>query len=216
LNGIDRQPAGHMRRDVPAMKSFRDPREPAMRPIAISCPRNVELLSVFLDREDEQHCLQLEMVDPAQVPQPLHQLLVHQRDMTSTLTEFHGEPIRLDVLEQRVVGSEVWRHVILRGEQSGRPLEYGASRIRLDALAQPARQVVLAGREPLGGILNALGMRYRSCPGGFLRVRPHPLIASALQLHGRSRNQWLFGRCNCLDSSQAGVLAEVVEILPPS
>jgi hypothetical protein len=185
-----------------------------MHSFVVSCPKNIELLSVFLPTEYADTPLGLEMIQSKQLPQPYHNLLVHERDMTSTLAGFHKEPIALQVLEQRVLDGEVLRHVVLRGKRSGKPLEYGASRIRLDTLDAAARAEVLRGEEPFGGILNAVGLQYRSCPGGFLRIRPHWRIVEALQLAGEETNGWLFGRCNCLSRPGVGTLAEVVEILP--
>jgi len=186
-----------------------------MPSILRSCPRSLELLRVFLRDDGPGGRLALEMIHAAEVPQPFHGLLVHERDMTSTLTEAHGEEISLVVLEQRTSETEVVRHVVLSGRESGRPLEYGASRIRLDALPASALDDVLEGKKPLGGILNAEGTPYGSCPGGFLRVRPDEQIARALGMNGRPRPEWLFGRCNCLTRGDGGTIAEVVEILPP-
>jgi len=157
----------------------------------------------------------LEMIGAERVPEPYHRLLVHERDMTSTLSAFHDEEVALSVLHQRVADGEVVRQVVLRGRQSGRALEFGASRIQLDVLDDSARVHVLRGEKPLGGILNAIGVQYRSCPGGFLRTRPHEALARSLELDAAGRSQWLFGRCNCLSRSEGGTIAEVVEILPP-
>ncbi len=188
--------------------------ETRLPPVVASCRKNIELLNVFQDDcapEDPWH---LEMIPPHEVPEPYRALLVHERDMTSTLARFHGDEVTLHVLAQKVVDGEVLRHVVLRGKRTGRSLEYGASRIRLTALAEPARAEVLKGAEPFGGILNALGMSYRCCPGGFLRVRADERIAGALQFSEGNWPDWLYGRCNCLSRDEIGTLAEVVEILP--
>lgn len=186
-----------------------------MDSILISCSKSLELLSLFLHGDRKGNAVDMEMIGPEQVPEPYHRLLVHERDMTSTLTDFHGEGVWLGVLEQRVTGGEVLRHVVLRGKRTGRPLEYGAIRIRLDPLTDPARREVLRSEVPLGGILNAMGITYRSCPGGFLRARPQEEIAQWLDLNASQQCQWLYGRCNCLSRGEGGTIAEVVEILPP-
>ena len=186
-----------------------------MPPIVISCPKSLKLLSVFLDGDADEEAQELEMIGAERVPEPYHRLLVHERDMTSTLSAFHDEEVALSVLHQRVADREVVRHVVLRGRRSGRALEFGASRIRLDALDGSARADVLQGEKPLGGILNAAGMHYRSCPGGFLRTRPHEALSRSLELDAVGRSQWLYGRCNCLSRGEGGTIAEVVEILPP-
>lgn len=185
-------------------------------PVVASCRKNIDLLNVFEDADCAEDGLELQVIPAIAIPAPYHELLVHERDMTSTLAQFHGEPIGLQVLQQQVVDGEVVRHVVLHGQRTGRALEYGASRIRLASLAPQARADVLNGSTPFGGILNALGLQYRSCPGGFIKIRPHSRVAAALQYQDGPRPQWLYGRCNCLSHADVGTMAEVVEILPPA
>jgi chorismate-pyruvate lyase len=188
-----------------------------IQPISLSCPKSLKLLTLFLDDHQVNggRRLELEMLDRRQVPPPYAKLLVHERDMTSTLANYHRQEISLSVLEQRAVQGDILRNVVLRGRQDRKPVEYGAIRIRLDALPEAMRDPVLQGEEPLGGILNATAIQYRSCPGGFLRVRPHPQIVQSLELAGAEGLEWLFGRCNCLTDNRGELFAEVVEILPP-
>ena len=122
---------------------------------------------------------------------------------------------RVEVLRQEMASGVLQRNVILEGKRTTRPVEYGTSRIRLDTLEQSVRVDVILGQVPLGGILNALGVCYDSCPGGFFRVRPEGRIAEALDLDAASAPDWLYGRCNCLKYQTGGTIAEVVEILPP-
>ena len=42
----------------------------------------------------------IERVDGAALPEPYRSLLVHERDMTSTLGQFHGDDIGLKVLHR--------------------------------------------------------------------------------------------------------------------
>jgi len=186
-----------------------------MPQLVSSCPKILGLLSRFCDAARGDRAPQAEMIDAAEVPEPFRTLLVHNRDMTSTLAGYHGEDIALRVLHQEVAGGVVRRNVILEGERSVRPLEYGASQIRLDVLDGPGRAGVLQGRVPLGGILNKLGVPYESCPGGFFRVRPEGQVARALALDAAHAAGPLYGRCNCLTCPDGRTIAEVVEILPP-
>ena len=52
-------------------------------------------------------------VAPEHVPEPQHSLLVHDRDMTSTLAAHHEHEILLDVLEMMHGPSSVTRTVLL-------------------------------------------------------------------------------------------------------
>ena len=153
-----------------------------------------------------------ELIDPAAIPEPYDGLLVHQRDMTSTLAAYHQEEIALRVLGRSRDGDVLSRHVVLVGAHSGRPVEYGAARIRLNLLSEPARTEAEEGMLPLGAVLNCHKVGFASCPGGFFRLQSNTTINRAF---GLECNQQLFGRCNCLSNSDGAPIAEVVEILPP-
>lgn len=154
-------------------------------------------------------------IEPASaegIPQPYRSLLVHQNDMTSTLTAHHREPIALEELGRAVTPTWLARRSLLRVARTGRPVEYGLIRIHLLVLEETVRAGVLDGRLPLGGLLNASGMTYKSCPGGFFRVAAVGTIATALEI---KEPTGLFGRCNCLSDRLGRPIADVVEILPP-
>jgi chorismate-pyruvate lyase len=146
------------------------------------------------------------------LPQPERSLLVHDRDMTSTLTRFHKDELQLDVLDRRMHDDHLARHIVLRTVSEHRPVEYGAIRIRLGGLEEGVRSKILEGMQPLGGILNEHKVGYASCPGGFFKIRATDLMADVLEL---TEPTWLYGRCNCLSAAGGGNIAEVVEILPP-
>lgn len=181
-------------------------------PFLTTCPKIFGLLNHFYRTDPEQPPLEAHLLDPAELPEPYRRLLVHQSDMTSTLARYHEDEITLRVLERVLTPGSLSRHSVLVGRREGRPVEYGAIQISLDTLDEEARAKVIAGREPLGGILNARGIRYESCPGGFYRVRSNEVIDRVFALAGP---QWLYGRCNCLTDLSGRTIAEVVEILPP-
>lgn len=176
-----------------------------------TCPKFLSLLGSFYETMPEPMPLKAQLIVPDDMPNPYRRLLVHSNDMTSTLQRYHGEEIELRVLQRFVIGEFFFRHIVLDGKTSHRPREYGAIRITLPALTEPARRQVLECHVPLGGILNTLNIAHRSCPGGFFRVRSNELMNEVLELNGP---RWLFGRCNCLADGTGQTIAEVVEILP--
>ena len=176
-----------------------------------ACPRLIGLLQEFYPGDTGLAPFEMMMVTAELMPQPERSLLVHDRDMTSTLTQYHGDALRLDVLDRRLHDDHLARHIVLRTMSDHRPVEYGAIRIRLDGLDEEVRGKILAGEQPLGGILNDYGVGYASCPGGFFKIRATDLMTDVFEL---SEPAWLYGRCNCL-SAAGGNIAEVVEILPP-
>ena len=177
-----------------------------------SCGHFFALLGEFYEALPEPPAIDVTFVPAESIPQPQHDLLVHLRDMTSTLTRYYGEPIRLKVLHRHQGPQWYRRHIVLETEGSRRPIEYGAMRILLPLLSEAARLEVLAARSPLGAVLARHGLAYRHCPGGFFKIRSNRLIEQSL---GLPAPQALYGRCNCMSDSVGRVVAEVVEILPP-
>lgn len=177
-----------------------------------TCPKILSLLAKFYPPGSEVPPWEATVIDPITMPQPYRKLLVHQRDMTSTLTRHYGEEISLRVLDRVEGDDEVARHIVLECSGSGRAVEYGASRIRLSALDDAARRKVVEGRVPLGGILSTMHVVYGNCPRAYFEVLSNGVIN---RVFGLTESQRLFGRCNCLSDPTGNVLAEVVEILPP-
>jgi chorismate-pyruvate lyase len=152
-------------------------------------------------------------VEAEEVPEPFQTLLVHRTDMTSTLENFYKEKLRVELLSCHTSGQEYFREVVLRLDQSGKRVEFGAIKILLDLFPTEARQEILRERQPLGRILTESGVEFSSQPRGYLRVITDDFISRTLDLKGP---QVLFGRRNTLFDPWDQPLAEIVEILPPA
>jgi len=155
----------------------------------------------------------LDEVDGEAVPEPYKSLLVHERDMTSTLEGFHHGGIHLRVVSRQRRGDDYFREVVLRLDVSERPVEFGAIKIHLVRFPEAARQEILEERFPLGHVLKEHAIPYTSRPQAFLRIASDKLINELLGLHGA---HILFGRRNTLLNPAGEPLAEIVEILPPA
>ena len=156
----------------------------------------------------------IEPVDGAALPEPYRSLLVHERDMTSTLGQFHGDDIGIKVLHRHNGGDAYYREVLLLAKRSQRPVEYGAIKIHLGQFPGPARDAVTGAGAPLGQLLHDYGIGHLSRPSGFLRVECNDHIGG---LFGLDEQPVLFGRRNTLyDATAEHRLAEIVEILPPA
>lgn len=147
------------------------------------------------------------------MPEPYRSLLVHERDMTRTLEQFHGSPIHLRVISSYREGDAYWRESVLELNGSGQPVEFGAIKIQLAALPEECRRLILAEYLPFGGILNDAGVRYTSRPSAFLRFEADGFMAESF---GLTKGGHLYGRQNTLRNEAGNVLAEIVEILPPA
>ena len=148
-----------------------------------------------------------------EVPQPYKLLLVHSQDMTPTLEAFHGQSIHLSVLSRERQDDVYWREVILKRADDGRAVEYGVIRICLGLLSSAAAKSVLEERRPLGKILAAEAVAHLSWPQAFFRVQADSRLEKLLGLRQPAA---LYGRRNVLADGSRRLLAEVIEILPPS
>ncbi len=155
---------------------------------------------------------QVEAVQGADVPAPYRELLVHERDMTSTLEEYHGQRIGLRLLEVRRDGEWLRRQVVLLTENDHKPVEYGAIRIDLSAFDLEAVRNIVGCRQPLGSILHDCGVEHVCRPSAFFRFESDLTTRSAFRLTG---SKTLYGRHSVIYDGQERTLAEVVEILPP-
>ena len=156
----------------------------------------------------------IETIDGAALPEPYRSLLVHERDMTSTLGQFHGDDIGLKVLHWHNGDDAYYREVLLLAKRSQRPVEYGAIKINLGQVPEPARDAITRAGVPLGQLLHDYGIGHLSRPSGFLRVECDDHIGGLFGLGDRAV---LFGRRNTLyDATGKRCLAEIVEILPPA
>ena len=155
----------------------------------------------------------LDQVDGEAVPEPYKSLLVHERDMTSTLENFHKTGIHLRLVSRQQRGDEYFREVVLVLDGSETPVEFGAIKIHLDRFPTKAREEILQEQFPLGHILKDYAIAYLSRPKAFLRIASDKTINSLLSLTGA---HLLYGRRNTLLDPAGNALAEIVEILPPN
>lgn len=153
-----------------------------------------------------------ELVADHEMPEPYRSLLVHERDMTSTLEAHHGQGMSLRVLRMVPSASAMTRKVVLVGDEDGRSAEFGAIRINLGRFDVEAQDMIRESRRPFGAILRDLRIDYTSRPTAYFGVHCDTIMAEALDT---PYGTWLYGRHNQLRGTASELLAEVVEILPP-
>jgi len=175
-----------------------------------------ELLSLLLPlhyfyAKEERPLPEIQLLDGADVPEPERSLLVHERDMTSTLRNFHGSPIKLEVVKSECSDDYLMRMVVLHRDDNGAPVEFGAIGIRLDKFEGPVREQIANGSAPLGGLLEKYVIDYRSCPKGYFSTAADPVIGDAL---AEEVGSIVYGRCNELTDADGFAFADIVEVLP--
>lgn len=168
-------------------------------------------LTLFRQR-DRRPLPMIEPVDEVRMPEPYRSLLVHLGDMTSRLEEFHHSPLKLRVLHVEESPHAYRREVLLCTKATGLPVEYGAIEILLDVFAVEVRAEIVEAQRPLGGLLNAHGIEYRSEPRAFFRVLPDLALS---RYFGVEAAAGFYGRSNRLLTGDGTVFARIVEVLRP-
>jgi len=179
-------------------------------------PRSPELLSLLLPlhyfyEQAGEALPEITLVDGAEVPEPERSLLVHDRDMTSTLGRFYESPIALSILQCERSEDYLMREVVLSRASDGGQVEYGAIGVRLEKFEGPLREDIAEGRGPLGGLLEKYVIDYRSAPKGYFKMEADARVAQAI---GEEVGATLYGRCNELTDPDGFAFADIVEVLP--
>lgn len=170
-----------------------------------------EVLWQFLSETCQMRTDAMTRVAPKDVPEPDQHLLVHQRDMTSTLARFHGSALQVEIIQQRRHGELYLREVFLRTTDTHRVVEYGVIAIALEQFSPVQREAVEAGRIPLGGLLHQFQIPFESAPIHFFSVT----TAKLAQPHRAALNgATSYGRFNRLFKPTGEPLAWIMEILP--
>src|SRR4051812_42910558 len=95
----------------------------------------------------------VEVIEPDSIPQPYRKLLVHTSDMTLTLERHFGGRVALRTLVTFSTKRWYFRRVLLVQEETGRPVEMGAIRIKFTGFSDRIRQQILGNDVPLGRLL---------------------------------------------------------------
>jgi chorismate-pyruvate lyase len=152
-------------------------------------------------------------VQGCDVPEPYRSLLVHDRDMTPTLTNAYQREMKLRILK-KVINQWVFaREIILEVEGSATVAVFAAIKIYLNLFNPEPKRIILEGKQPFGRILHEHGIIHSSRPQAFIQVNSDETINHALRLTG---HHVLYGRRSALLNSSQVPLAQVLEILPPS
>jgi chorismate-pyruvate lyase len=149
-------------------------------------------------------------IGPDEIPPPYQSLLVHEQDMTITLERHHGGPVLLRTLSTTTRSGWYLRRVLLVQAYSGRPVEMGAIRVKLDAFPLKIQRQILRNEVPLGRVLRNGGLDFHSKPRAFFAVTPNPEMMGVFWMR---EPRTLYGRQTAL-SAGGRRLGDIVEILP--
>jgi chorismate-pyruvate lyase len=145
------------------------------------------------------------------LPPPYGELLDHTSHMTVTVERHFGERVTVRVLDWDRDGDLYARKILLHAAESGRCVQYGIVRIRLDALPATVTEQILSERQPLGRVLIDNGVLTTVQPVQFLKVSLGPNLTSAFDCPYPSTS---YGRIGRIEANGRPAI-DVLEILRP-
>ena len=152
----------------------------------------------------------IKIVAPYKIPMPYRSLLVHEDDMTITLERHFGGRVILRALSTFTSGAWYFRRVLLVQEYTGRPVEMGAIRMKLDGFGARLKKQILKNEVPLGRILRDSGFKYVSHAMAFLAITPNPEMMGVFWMR---ESRTLYGRRTEITRNGTKI-GDIVEVLP--
>src|SRR4051794_34894622 len=120
------------------------------------------------------------LVQPEEMPEPFHWLLVHRNHMTKVLEAQYGRPMELDVIKQHLDDDLYTRKIILRPQATDVIVEVGIVRLNFRFMSKEVRDEILQRETPLGAILIRHKVLRKVQPRWFLKFPANaPLLAAA-------------------------------------
>lgn len=149
-------------------------------------------------------------IPPDSIPAPYHSLLVHECEMTATLERYFGGELVLRTLSVMCCRGWFLRRVLLVQPSSGRPVEMGTIRVRLDPFPPTFITELLRNEAPFGRLIRNARIKLLSRPKAFLLVEPNQEM---MGLFWMREPNLLYGRRTEVfhDAKRIG---DIVEILP--
>jgi len=117
-------------------------------------------------------CRHCELTEPNHVPSPFYELLVHEKHMTTVLSEYYGGAVALRVLGDKLDGDVYRRRIALTLADRNEIVELGLVRIDLRHTPRDVRAAILERHTPLGDILTRHDVLRRIEPKWFLHLAP--------------------------------------------
>lgn len=152
-----------------------------------------------------------EIIAGDQVPHPYQKLLVHNHHMTVTVEAHHGSLVDVRVLDDRLEGDVYARKILLALQTTGKIVQFGLVRIRLEFVSPDVRAEITSRKTPLGRILIQHNVLRTISPTSFLRVLPGPAM---MEWFGMKTMTPTFGRTAVITCDDQPAI-EVLEIVSP-
>ncbi len=154
-----------------------------------------QLVELFY--ENDQADLQLgifEECKASDLPPVAGQLLSHNHHMTVTVEQFHGCPVKLEVLELKSEAHRYSRKILLRRQSDHQPVLWGIVRIDLSVVKPEVRQEIESRQTPLGHIMIRHNVLREVRLAGLYRIQPGSDLAVLMDEASGRADTTLFGR----------------------
>ena len=189
-----------------------------MAPMALSGPNRLsewpgaeaallDLCRPFAPANFSPECV---IVQPAEIPFPQDQLLVHHEHMTVVLRKHHGAPVEVHVMDEQLDGDIYTRKICLTPQGSNKVVEWGIVKLDFRYMAPEVRDEILAKRLPLGAVLIKYDVLRRVKPRWFVKL---PADGPLLRLFGPGTDRHTaYGRIGTIYTNDEPAI-EVLEIV---
>jgi hypothetical protein len=179
-----------------------------MNPSSMGGGPKARVLTALFPEDD---AFAFELVPPDEVPQPYHDLLVHDHHMTVTVEQYHGSLVDVRILARRQDDGAYARKILLVLQSTGRVVQFGIMRVLLRYCSDEVRAEIVAGQTPLGRILIEHDVLRRVEPTAFLRVTPRQAM---MEWFGQDQPRITYGRLAIIHCDGQPAI-EVLEIVRP-
>ena len=171
-------------------------------------PDPAELFAQFPPADDTPEC---EAIEPEDLPDPYHGLLVHPYHMTVSVEAHHGDKVDVRILQVRHDGDCYSRKIVLTLRRTGKVVLFGIVRVNLALCAPAVRDEILSGQTPFGRVLIKHKVMRVIEPTAYLRIKAGP---RQLAWFGRTEPGPLFGRVAIIHCDDKPTV-ELFEVVAP-
>jgi hypothetical protein len=132
-----------------------------------------------------------EVIDPDELPDPYHGLLVHPYHMTVSVEAHHGDKVDVRILAVRHEGDMYSRRIVLTLRRTGDIVLFGIIRVNLALCAPAVRDEIIEGKTPFGRVLIKHKVMRVIEPTAYLRIEAAP---AQLAWFGKTKPTPIYGR----------------------
>ena len=148
-----------------------------------------ELCAPFVDGSDfSPYCVE---VQPVRIPTAERRLLAHREHMTEVLQAHHGNPVEVQVLDQKLDGDHYSRKITLTPGHVSKIVECGIVRLNFSFMPAVVKEEILARKTPLGAVLIKHNILRWIEPLWFVQLPPQ---SDVMKLFGMNNPKPVWGR----------------------